>query len=219
VSWRICTVGLTGGLASGKSTAARLLAGRGAAVLDADAVVHELYAAGGAGAAAVRDLFGADVLAADGSVDRARLAALITGDPSALGRLNRAVHPLVRRRVAAWLEDLAAAAEPPPVAVIEAALLVETGSYRAYDLLAVVWCRPEQQLARALARGVPEARARALLAAQAPIGEKRALADVVIDNSGPPEALAGEVARAWETMLARCRKRVQTAGGSSHSVR
>jgi dephospho-CoA kinase len=214
---RPCAVGLTGGLASGKSTVARMLATRGAPHLDADHIVHELYATGGDGAAAVSELFGEKMLAAEGGVDRERLGRMVLADPEARDALERAIHPLVRREVSRWLVELGARTDPPEVAIVEAALLVETGAARGYDLLAVVWCRPEQQLERALARGVPAARARGLLAAQMPIDAKRAAADVVIDNSGPESALTAEVVRAWEEIVARCRSR-QTSAGSSHSV-
>ncbi len=198
----ICTVGLTGGLASGKSTVAHLLAAKGAHVIDADALVHELYAAGQPGAAAVRELFGPDVLSSDGSVARDRLAHIVLSDPRALARLNAAIHPLVRQRVAVWLAGLAAGGGG--IAVIEAALLVETGGFSSYDLLAVVWCRPEQQLERAIARGMAPEKARALLAVQAPLEEKRARADIVIDNSGERTALAAEADRVWNEIRTRC---------------
>ena len=198
-----CTVGLTGGLASGKSTVAALLAGLGAEIFDADAAVRELYRPGGAGARDVAFLFGEVVLDADGGVDRARLAERVLSDPEARRRLEGAIHPLVRTLTETWIASL----EPHAVAVVEAALLVETGSWRRYDLRAVVWCSAEQQLERALARGVPAERARALLRAQRPLGELRALADVVIDNSGPPDALEAEVRRAWREITARCRER------------
>jgi dephospho-CoA kinase len=149
----------------------------------------------------VADLFGGEVLASDGSVDRARLAARVLVDSDALARLDGAIHPLVRARVAAWLEDLCEASPLPPAAVVEAALLVETGSSRDYDLLAVVWCRPEQQLERALARGLPAARAEELMAAQLPMKDKLAVADVAIDNSGDRAALVAEVERAWQLIL------------------
>ncbi len=196
---RACAVGLTGGLASGKSTVAAELAARGVPVLDADRVVHELYRPGAAGAAEVGRLFGPEALDPDGGVDREALAALVAADAGERRRLEEAVHPLVRGRVAAWL-----AARPQGPAVVEAALLVETGSWRDYDVVAVVWCRPEQQLERAVGRGMPADRARALLAAQKPIDHKRDLAQVVVDNSGPPEALASEVDRAWREVLVRC---------------
>ena len=146
-----CTVGLTGGLASGKSTVAGILEGLGAEVFDCDSYVHELYRPGGAGALDVGYLFGDRVLNPDGGVDRARLAELVLGDPAVRTRLEGSIHPLVRDGVERWLATLG----PRAVAVVEAALLVETGSWRNYDLLAVVWCDPEQQFERAVARGVP----------------------------------------------------------------
>ena len=200
---RPCTVGLTGGLAAGKSTVAGIMERLGAEVFDCDGYVHRLYRPGAAGARDVAFLFGDDLLGADGAVDRDRLAARVIDDPAARARLEGAVHPLVRDGVERWLGRLG----PRSVAVIEAALLVETGSYRRYDLLAVVWCEPAQQLDRALARGVSPERARGLLAAQQPLARKRELADVVIDNSGPPEALEAEVQRAWNLICDRCRSR------------
>ncbi|HOC43045.1 MAG TPA: dephospho-CoA kinase [Thermoanaerobaculales bacterium] len=200
-------IGLTGGLASGKSTVARLLEARGVPLLDADREVHRLYRPGAAGAVAVARLFGARVLAADGSVDRDALARRVVADGEALARLNGAVHPLVRAAVEGWVAELGRLAEPPPLAVVEAALLVETGAAGDYDLLVVVWCTAAQQLERALARGMSGARARALIGAQLPIDAKRAAADVVIDNSGPPGALAAEVDRAWREVLELCAAR------------
>jgi len=203
VSLGLCTVGLTGGLASGKSTVAEILERLGAEVFDCDAYVHELYAPGGAGAKDVGYLFGDSVLSGEGGVDRDALAARVLGDASKRARLEGAIHPLVRNGVEAWLGTLG----PRSVAVVEAALLVETGSWRNYDLLAVVWCDLEQQLARAVERGVPEDRARGLLAAQAPLAEKRELAQIVIDNTGPREQLDAEVQRAWSEILSRCQQR------------
>ena len=214
-----CTIGLTGGLASGKSTVARRLQLLGAAVLDADAVVHELYAAGGEGAREVKRLFGAAVLDARGSVDRQALGRVVLDDPEAMRRLNEAVHPLVRRSIDRWMEELAAAADPPMVAVVEAALLVETGGADRYDLLVVVWCTREQQILRAGQRGMAEDRIRGLLARQAPLSTKRELADVVVDNTGDPGELEIEVERAWREILTLCtRRRAHSDGGSSQSV-
>ena len=204
---RPCLVGLTGGLASGKSTVARLLEARGLPVLDADREVHRLYRPGAAGATVVRRLFGERVLAADGSVDREALARLVLADDAALARLNAAVHPLVRAAVEAWVGGFASSAEPPPVAVVEAALLVESEGRDAYDLLVVVWCQARQQLERARARGMAEERARAVLAAQLPIDAMRAAADVVIDNSGTRGALATELDRAWREVTDLCAAR------------
>ncbi len=202
---RPCTVGLTGGLASGKSTVARMLGELGAAVIDADAVVHELYRAGEPGAGEVARLFGSHVLAVDGGVDREALARRVATDTDARQRLEGAIHPLVRQRIREWLHTVQEADEPPRVAVVEAALLVETGSFEGYDLLVVVWCAPEQQLERAVSRGMPEARARALLAAQLPLAEKATRADLVVDNSRQPTELDAEVNRVWREILKRCR--------------
>jgi dephospho-CoA kinase len=210
---RCCAVGLTGGLASGKSTVARILADRGVAVLDADRIVHDLYQPGEAGTIVVAELFGLEMIAADRSVDRARLGQTVLGDATARRRLEAAVHPLVRARVAEWL----AARPSDSIAVVEAALLVETGSWRDYDFLVVAMCSAEQQLERALARGVSDRRARALLAAQLPLESKRSYADVVIDNRGDLEALLTEVERAWRATVSLCAGR-HSAAGSSQSV-
>jgi dephospho-CoA kinase len=197
-----CTVGLTGGLASGKTAVAARLVARGVPVCDADAVVHDLYRPGAAGTRVVGDLFGAAVLAADGSVDRRVLGDLVLDDAEGLQRLNLAVHPLVRDEIARWLSGLEAA-----IAVVEAALLVETGAASGYDLLVVVACEPRQQIERALARGMDRQRIMATLAAQAPLADKAAAADVVIDNSGAVEDLESEVDRAWRRVARLCRER------------
>ena len=200
---RPCTVGLTGGLASGKSSVAERFERLGAEVFDCDAYVHELYRPGRPGALDVAYLFGTGVLDDTGGVDRNALAALVLDDADRRARLEGAIHPLVRAGVDDWLETLG----PRSIAVVEAALLVEAGSWRRYDLLAVVWCEPEQQIERAIGRGVSDARAHALIAAQAPLADKRRHADVVIDNSGAIERLDAEVARAWKEILDRCRGR------------
>ena len=202
MSSRPCTVGLTGGLASGKSTVAGILERLGAEVFDCDDHVHDLYAPGGAGAMDVAYLFGDAVLDPEGGVDRALLAELVLGDPAARARLEGAIHPLVRSGVEEWLATLG----PRTVAVVEAALLVETGSWRNYDLLTVVWCNADQQLERAVARGVPVDRARGLLATQMPMTEKRALAQIVIENSGARDELDAEVERAWREILSLCKQ-------------
>lgn len=198
-----CTVGLTGGLATGKSSVARVLRSRGIPVLDADAIVHQLYEPGEAGAAAVGELFGPAALDAEGGVMRATLAAMVLGNDDARKRLEGAVHPLVRAAVRQWLETI----RDQPVAVVEAALLAETGSYRDYDVLMVVWCSPEQQLQRARSRGVPEERARRLIDAQMSMAEKMEMADATVDNRGAPEVLEAEIDRAWSVVLRLCARR------------
>ena len=197
---RPCTVGLTGGLATGKSTVAKLLAARGIAVFDADAAVHDLYEPGREGAAAVAELFGEAALDAEGGVVRAALSEMVLANTSARLRLESAIHPLVRAAVAEWLASI----NDRPVAVVEASLLVETGSYTDYDVLMVVWCEEHQQLQRALARGVPAERARGLINAQLPMAEKKALADILVDNRGDLENLGDEVDRAWSQVHRLC---------------
>lgn len=201
---RPCTVGLTGGLATGKSTVAGFLAAKGVPVFDADAAVHDLYGPGRAGAAAVAELFGIEVLDADGGVDRAVLAERVLGDPSARHRLEDAVHPQVREELRKWLSAIGARR----IAVVEAALLIETGSFRSYDVLMVVWCDLHQQLQRARARGVPAERLQGLIAAQLPMTEKIELADVVVDNRGDLEDLSHEIDRAWSQVHRLCVERV-----------
>lgn len=200
---RPCTVGLTGGLATGKSTVARHLGDKGVPIFDADAVVHDLYEAGGAGAAAVATLFGAEVLDATGGVNRSLLSQLVLGNSAARRRLEKAVHPLVRRRLQTWLQSI----DDHPIAVIEAALLIETGSFRDYDVLMVVWCEEHQQLQRARARGVPDDRLQGLIAAQLPIREKLQRADVLVDNRGDMEDLSIEIDRAWAQVRHLCANR------------
>lgn len=200
---RPCLVGLTGGLASGKSTVARRLAERGVPVLDADRVVHELYLPGGAGAREVARIVGPGVLDQHGGVDRGALGGRVLRDQDLRLALEQAIHPLVREEIARWLNGLGGV----PVAVVEAALLVETGSYRAYDVLVVVFCSREQQLARAVSRGMAEERALALIDAQVALSRKRELADVVIDNCDPPDALERHVTRAWAAVERLCSMR------------
>jgi dephospho-CoA kinase len=197
-----CTVGLTGGLASGKSSVAAVLAGWGIPVFDADRAVHRLYGPGEAGAQAVATLFGSGVLDSDGGIDRVELASTVLEDEEALDLLNRTVHPLVRNEIDLWLQGL-----DTPIAVVEAALLVETGAASRYDVLVVVACTPQQQLGRAVVRGVPEDRAVSILAAQAPMETKAAGADIVINNSGPVEDLEAEVEQAWQQIVSLCSER------------
>lgn len=199
----VLRVGLTGGLASGKSTVAARLAGLGIPVLDADRVVHDLYRPGGEGARAVAEEFGPAVLAADGSVDRARLAARAFPDPSAVARLNARVHPLVVAAQARWFEELARRGEP--LGVVEATLLVESGGRGRYDVLVAVSAPEEVRLDRALARspGATREELRARLRAQLPESERNAACDVVIRNEGSREELLAEADRLAERLRDR----------------
>jgi dephospho-CoA kinase len=191
-------VGLTGGLASGKSTVARWLAEAGFPVVDADQVVADLYRPGQPGAAAVAALFGNDVLDAAGGVDKARLAARVFGaaDPQARRGLEAAIHPLVRRRY----EEISATARG--VIVFEATLMVESGSARGFDLVVTVEAGADTRLRRATARGMPATAARARLAAQGDGAARRAGAQLVLDNDGDLAALRRQV----DALIAKLRQ-------------
>ena len=190
-------VGLTGGVASGKSTLARLLSGFGAAVCDADVVVEELYKPGRPGALAVQELFGQEALARDGAVDRDALARLVLADPGARRRLEEAVHPLVRKSVEGWFAALAHASALPGVAVVEAALLVETGAYRGQDRLVVVSAPHELRRERALAAGWTARKFAQVVAAQLDDPAREAVADYVIRNDGTLDALERAARELW----------------------
>ena len=184
-------VGLTGGIATGKSTFAALLRARGAPVLDADLLAREAVAKGSPGLADVVAAFGPEVLDAGGDLDRKRMAARVFADPAAREALERIVHPRVRAAMAAEVARLAAAGAP--LAFYDVPLLYEAGREGDVDLVAVVWAPPEAQLERLAARdGMGRAAAEARLAAQLPIDEKAARADAVIANDGPESALAAK---------------------------
>ncbi|MGY2002931.1 dephospho-CoA kinase [Blastococcus sp. SYSU DS1024] len=186
-------IGLTGGIGSGKSTVARLLAERGAVVVDADRIAREVLEPGTPGLAAVAAAFGDGVLAADGSLDRAALAAIVFSDEEARRRLDALVHPMVRQRSA----ELVATAPDDAVVVNDVPLLVETGQAGTYDLVVVVEADLATRIARLVGRGLTETDARARIATQASDEQRRAVADVVLDNSGPLERLAEQVDRLW----------------------
>jgi dephospho-CoA kinase len=194
--------GLTGGLASGKSTVAARLRALGVPVIDADQIAREVVAPGTPGLASVVEAFGPAVLLADGSLDRPALAALVFSDPEKRRRLNAIVHPLIGAASAARVADLAARGER--IACYEAALLVENGLADAFRPLVVVAVPEEVQVARAMARDqAGEEQARARIAAQLPLSAKVAAADYVIDNGGSRE----ETERRCDEVLAEIRKR------------
>jgi dephospho-CoA kinase len=194
----VLRIGLTGGIGSGKSTVSRLLAARGAVIVDADVIAREVVEPGTPGLAAVVDAFGPAVLAADGSLDRPALAGIVFGDPEARRRLDAIVHPLVRARTT----EVAAGAPPDAVVVHDVPLLVEAGQAGTYDLVLVVEADPQTRVARLVQRGLTAEDARARMAAQATDEQRRAVADVVLDNSGTPEQLADQVERFWVERVA-----------------
>jgi dephospho-CoA kinase len=173
-------VGLTGGLACGKTFVATELEHLGCHVIHADVLGHEVLTRE---SPAVIALFGPSILTAGGEIDRARLASIVFEDAAKLAALNAIVHPAVRRREDELFSEIAAA-NPHAIAVLEAAILIENGSYRDYGKLIVVWCDPAVQLERALERD-PAVLAR--LATQMPALEKRQFADFLIDTNGTKE--------------------------------
>lgn len=183
-------VGLTGGIATGKSTVAAIFRELGCHLLEADKIAHGLIEPGAAAYADVIREFGRGILSPDGRVDRVRLGAIVFADPQRLARLNAIVHPLV---LAGQDSELAAIerSEPHAIAVVEAALLIEAGYTDRLDFLIVTWCTPEQQLARltqpGAGRGLTVEQARQRIAAQMPLEEKNRRADEVIDCSGSLE--------------------------------
>jgi dephospho-CoA kinase len=192
-------IGLTGGIGSGKSTVSALLAARGAVIVDADRIAREVVEPGTPGLAAVVDAFGPGVLTADGSLDRPALAGIVFADPAARRTLDAIVHPLVRARAA----ELEAVAPSGAVVVHDVPLLVESGQASSYDLVLVVQADPETRVARLVQRGLTADDARARIAAQATDEQRRAVADVVLDNSGTPEQLAAQVDRFWADHVTR----------------
>ncbi len=187
-------MGLTGGIGSGKSTVAALLAERGAVVIDADRLAREVVAPGTDGIRRVVAEFGAAVLGPDGALDRSRLASVVFADPARREALNAIVHPLVRSRS----DEIVAGLPPGAVVVHDIPLLVESGMEGRFDLVVVVDAPAEVQVERLVrGRGLEPDDARARIAAQATREQRRAVADVVIDNSGPPEGLTAQVRELW----------------------
>jgi dephospho-CoA kinase len=189
-------IGLTGNIATGKSEVARFLAELGAHVIDADKVAHEMMQPGGPAYTPVLQAFGPGILAADGTIDRERLGAIVFRDLAALRRLEAAVHPAtiaeVGRRIAQATE---------PVVVVEAIKLIESGMHRGYDALWVVTAPRSLQIARLMdMRGLSEEEAALRVDAQPPQQEKAALADRVFINDSDLEQLQGKVETAWKQL-------------------
>ncbi len=192
-------VGLTGGIASGKSSAATLFEELGAAVVDTDAIAHELTRPGTVAMAAIRDAFGPTYVAADGSLERAKMRQLVFSDPAAKAKLEAILHPLIREQARAQI-----VATQQPYVIVVVPLLIETGAYR--DLIQrvlVVDCGEELQVSRAMQRSqLKENEVRAILAAQLPRTERLRGADDVIDNNGDIEALRQQIQQLHAKYLA-----------------
>jgi dephospho-CoA kinase len=197
-------IGLTGGIASGKTTVSARLEELGAQIIDADRIGHEIIAPGGPAYDPVLEAFGRDILAPDGTVDRRKLGALAFADPERLKRLNGISHPIMARRMG---EQIAAArarrpAERPPLIVLDAAILLEAGWDRLCDAVWAVEAPPEAALARLIARnGLSEEQARRRLESQWSNAERARRAQRVISNSGTIEALKDQVTTLWRAAV------------------
>jgi dephospho-CoA kinase len=180
-------VGLTGGLASGKTFVGHALVDLGCHLIQADELGHQVLYSGGEAYAAVVQEFGNGILAEDGEIDRRRLAAEVFGKPDRLEALNRLVHPAVFRREEQWLQQVART-DPHGIAVIEAAILIETGSYKRFDRIILVVVNEEEQIERAIRRdAASREEVAARLRRQMPLAEKKKFADYIIDTSGPKD--------------------------------
>lgn len=205
------SVGLTGGVGSGKSTVGGMLGRRGAAIVDADAIAHELTQAGGVAINALRTAFGDAAIAADGSLDRSWMRARAFADPAARARLEAILHPLIRAASSRRAEELTAAGSPYAVFVIP--LLVESGDARnRFDRILVVDCSEATQVARVSLRpGIDAKVARAILAAQATRAQRLEAADDVLFNEAPLDEIDARV----ETLHQRYLELARTSSGAS----
>ncbi|MBV9771833.1 MAG: dephospho-CoA kinase [Bryobacterales bacterium] len=193
-------VGLTGGLASGKSFVGQALAGFGCYLIEADKLGHAVMLPGGEAYDAIVQEFGGDILDAHGLVNRRKLSGLVWKNPERLEKLSRLVHPPVREREEKQMAEIAQA-DPQAIVVVEAAILVETGRYKFFDYLIVVTCSAEQQMERALERGsYDREEILARLSRQFPLEEKMRVADFVIDTSGSREATLQQVRTVYDSL-------------------
>ena len=177
-------VGLTGGIASGKSTVGRMLGELGCRVIDSDRITRQLFEAGSPVNAAVAEAFGPRVVASDGSIDRKILGELVFENTELRQKLNSIVHPAINHRQSEFLAQ-AAAEDPHAIGIVEAALIVEVGTYKNYDKVIVVTCPPKIQRERLRERsGLTPQQIETRIASQMPLEEKIKVADFVIDNSG-----------------------------------
>ncbi len=203
-------VGLTGGIATGKSTVARFFQDLGVVVLDADRIAREIVAPGQPALREIVDLFGDAVLTDDGSLDRPALGQRIFSDPEARRQLEAITHPRIARTM--WQRATDAVADGHPYVLYDAALLVETGSHRLMDSLIVVDCPEDTQLQRLLDRDdLTEEDARARIDSQMPLADKRAVADYIIDNGGALKHTEEQVHTLKATLDAAVQQRGTTA--------
>src|SRR5262245_3542349 len=196
-------VGLTGGIASGKSTVSAMFEDLGCHVLDSDSVTRELFEPGTAVNAAVARQFGPRVVGEDGRINRKVLGEMVFNNPELRQTLNSLVHPAIKLRQSEFLDRIGAS-DPHAIGIIEAALMVEVGTYADYDKLIVVTCPPAVQRERLRARsGLTAAQIESRIASQMPMEEKTKVADFVIDNSGDIEDTRRQVMKVYEELRKR----------------
>jgi dephospho-CoA kinase len=201
-------IGLTGGIASGKSTVAALLRERDYPVLDADVLAHELLEPGQDSYQEVVREFGEGILTSDGAVDRQKLGAIVFADAGKRERLNQIMHPRIQKIAAQWFSVLDRPGGPD-FAFENAALILEAGAKRNFDRVVVCWCRPEQQIERLVARGLSVEDAERRVRSQMPMDQKRQLADDLIDCSGSiddTEKCVEELVSRWKRLAAQSKK-------------
>jgi dephospho-CoA kinase len=194
-------VGLTGGIASGKSVVCGIFSRLGARILDADILAREAVRPGRPAWIKLRETFSPELFYPDGSLNRRSLRSLVFRDPQKRRQLNEAVHPEVMRAVRAWLEAMGQR-ESQAVLLVDIPLLVEVGAVEGFDRIVVVFVREEIQLARLMERDrLSLDEAREALAAQMPLREKLAFADYVVDNNGSPEETRVQVEAVWRELI------------------
>jgi dephospho-CoA kinase len=209
VSRRFLLVGLTGGIATGKSTVSDIFRRLGCVVIDADVLAREVVGPGEPALAAIVREFGPDVLQADGTLDRKRVAAIVFADPERRRRLEAITHPAIRDRFLARLADLEAQGFDG-IVVWDAPVMIETGGHRAMDRLVVVVTDTATQRARAVGRDGDPADVERRIANQMPLAEKAKLADHVIDNSGDRAATEARTREVHAALLAELRARAES---------
>ena len=195
------TVGLTGGIASGKTMVAQLFQELGAEIIDTDVIAHRIVEPGQEGLERITACFGSGLLTADGMLDRARLAAAVFSDGSRLEKLNSLLHPLIAGQMHARIEALRLV-DFDGVVIVDVPLLFECGWQHMFDRSIVVYCEPDLQLRRLMLRsGLDAAQAAARIAAQMPLCEKKITADFVIDNQGASQSLRPVVEKLYAQLL------------------
>jgi dephospho-CoA kinase len=210
-------VGLTGGIASGKSTVSEIFANLGAKILDADEVAREVLLPGQPAWTRLRQVFGEEFFHPDGTVKRKQLRKLVFADPEKRKQLNEIVHPEVikeiNRRSESW-----SSSDQAGVLLVDVPLLLEVGVANRFDKVVVVYASESVQIKRLLQRdGISEEEAKQALSAQMPLGKKVEQADYVIDNNGTPEETQAQVEEVWQELLvlARNQRRGETATGGN----